>query len=215
MREEIKNWDARFSGAEYLFGTAPNAFLVRESVRITGGGRVLAVADGEGRNGVWLAQQGLAVHSIEGSPAAVAKAIALAGDRGVPVVTSLAELMPGSLFAEQVDILEWTWPAAAYDAVVGIFIQFIGPDERPRIFEAMASALAPDGVLLLEGYAPRQLDYGTGGPRSLANLYDVALLTTAFPSLHVVDLLEYDAEVDEGTQHSGMSALIDMVATRL
>lgn len=213
MRDEIQNWDARFSGDEYLFGTEPNEFLLREAVRIAQSGRVLAVADGEGRNGVWLAQQGFAVHSIEGSPAAVTKAIALAGARAVPVVTSLEELAPGTIFAEQVDILDWTWPTDTYDAVVGIFIQFIGPSDRPRIFAAMASSLVPQGVLLLEGYAPRQLEYGTGGPRSLAHLYDADQLSKAFPSLRVDDIREYDAQLDEGPQHSGMSALIDLIAT--
>ncbi|MEI6362721.1 MAG: SAM-dependent methyltransferase [Actinomycetes bacterium] len=211
--EEILSWDARFSGDEYLFGTEPNRFLAREAARIEQGGRVLAIADGEGRNGVWLAQQGFAVHSIEGSPAAVAKAIALATGRGVPVVASMSELVPGSIFTEQVDILDWTWPIRAYEAVVGIFIQFIGPEDRPRIFTAIAGALVPHGVLLLEGYAPRQLEYGTGGPRSLAHLYDMALLSTAFPTLSIEELREYDAEVDEGAQHNGMSALIDLIAT--
>ena len=152
------------------------------------------------------------MHSIEGSPAAVAKAIALANDRGVPVVTSMNDLAPGSILTQQVDILDWTWPISAYEAVVGIFIQFIGPDDRPRIFSAMAEALVPRGVLLLEGYAPRQLEYGTGGPRSLAHLYDLNLLTAAFPTLTIDELREYDAEVDEGAQHSGMSALIDLIA---
>jgi hypothetical protein len=123
------------------------------------------------------------------------------------------ELKPGSIFAEQVDILDWTWPIGAYESVVGIFIQFIGPDDRPRIFTSMAEALVPHGVLLLEGYAPRQLEYGTGGPRSLAHLYDMALLSTGFPSLNIDEVREYDAEVDEGAHHSGMSALIDLIAT--
>jgi hypothetical protein len=212
-REEIVNWNARFSGDEYVFGTEPNAFLAREAARIEQGGRVLAVADGEGRNGVWLAQQGVAVHSIEGSPAAIAKAVALADKRGVPVVAAMHELKPGSILAEQVDILDWTWPIGAYESVVGIFVQFIGPDDRPRIFTAMAEALVPHGVLLLEGYALRQLEYGTGGPRSLPHLYDMALLSTGFPSLNIDEVREYDAEVDEGPQHSGMSALIDLIAT--
>ena len=212
-REEITNWDTRFSGEDYLFGTAPNAFLEREAHRIPAGGPVLAVADGEGRNGVWLAQQGYAVHSIEGSPAAVAKAMRLAEERGVGVVSSVDDLAPGLLCAQEADILEWQWPSAAYDSVVGIFIQFISPEDRPRIFGAMAAALRPGGVLLLEGYGPRQLEYGTGGPRSLAHLYDTPLLATAFPSLRVESLVAYDVEIDEGSQHSGMSAVVDLIAT--
>jgi SAM-dependent methyltransferase len=212
-RDEIKAWDERFSSEDYIFGTEPNAFVAREAGRIAKGGRVLAVADGEGRNGVWLAQQGFAVHSIEGSPAAVAKAVRLANERGVAVVSSLDGLVPGSLFAEQVDILSWDWPVAAYDAVLGIFIQFIRPEVRPAVFASMANALRPGGVLLLEGYGPRQLDYGTGGPGSMELLYDTELLSGAFPTLDVVEISEYDAVVDEGPRHSGMSALVDLIAT--
>jgi len=210
---ELQGWDERYAGDEYLFGTAPNSFLQREAGRIAAGGRVLAVADGEGRNGVWLAKQGLAVHSIEGSATAVAKAIRLAAERGVPVVGSPDELVPGSLCVEIVDILDWQWPTHAYDAVVGIFIQFIRPADRPAVSGAMAAALKTGGVLLLEGYGPRQLEYGTGGPKALEQLYAIDTLAADFPTLEVVSLTEYDADVDEGRQHSGMSALIDLIAT--
>lgn len=210
---EIEAWEARFDGEHYLFGTEPNVFLTREAHRIPAGGRVLAVADGEGRNGVWLAQQGHAVHSIEGSARAVAKAVRLAQERGVTVVDSLDDLVPGALFAEVGDVLANGWPAGQYDAVVAIFIQFLKPTERPAVFAAMAGALRAGGVLLLEGYHHRQLAYRTGGPPVLDQLYDESFLRTAFPTLQVDDIVEYDVEISEGTQHSGMSAVIDLVAS--
>lgn len=208
----IQAWDERFSSEGYLFGTEPNDFLARSAGLIAPGGRVLAVADGEGRNGVWLAQQGFAVHATEGSGVAIEKSIALARTRAVGLAPSLAELEPGMIWHEQVDLMTWAWPAAAYDAVAAIFIQFATPHEREGIFAGMARALAPGGVLLLEGYHHRQLEYGTGGPSVLEQLYDEALLRESFPSLAIASLTEYDMHVDEGAGHRGTSALIDLVA---
>lgn len=212
---EIQAWDARFEGADYLFGTEPNAFLLQAVGHLAPSGRVLAVADGEGRNGVWLAEQGFAVHSVEGSPTAVAKAIRLAQTRGVRVVDSLDTLAPGSIYPAVGDVLAHDWPMDAYDAVVAIFIQFAKPgQERDALFAAMGSALVDGGVLLLEGYSPKQLEYGTGGPQAVEHLYTAEFLRQAFAQLQIGSVAEYDVELREGTQHSGMSAVIDLVATR-
>ncbi len=213
-RPELDAWDARFATDDYIFGTEPNAFLRRTAHVIPEGARVLVIADGEGRNGVWLASTGLAVHATEAAPSAIAKSVRLAGERGVPEAATVADLVPGSIAHDQVDLLEWTWPVDEYDAVVAIFIQFARPEERTALFARMAAALKPRGVLLLEGYHHRQLQYGTGGPRALDQLYDADLLRNAFPTLEVVSLEEYDIHVDEGPGHSGMSAVIDLVATR-
>jgi len=98
--------------------------------------------------------------------------------------------------------------------VVGIFIQFAGPDLRSRIFRNIEACLRPGGLLLLEGYRPEQLAYGTGGPPSAENLYTEALLREAFAGMQVLSLRAYDAVIEEGTAHKGMSALIDMVARK-
>jgi hypothetical protein len=209
---EIQSWDARFAGEEYLFGREPNHFVTHEARRIAAGGRVLAVADGEGRNGVWLAEQGFAVHSVEGSALAVEKAIRLAEERGVPVVASLDALVPGSILPERGDVLTPAWPARSYQGVVAIFVQFAKPGERETLFDAMAAALEPGGVLLLEGYALRQLALGTGGPSSIDHLYDEALLRSAFRDLRIESFVEYDMVLREGRQHSGSSALVDLIA---
>ena len=208
---DLQAWDARFAQDAYIFGTEPNVFLVNSVAHIPSGARVLAVADGEGRNGVWLAQQGFAVHSTDGSKVAVAKSMALAKERGVPVVHSEHELFPGSIFHECADADTWSWPVGSFDAVVGIFIQFTKPDARTVMFEHMVAALKPGGVLLLEGYHHRQLGFGTGGPQALEQLYDQALLSDAFRVLETIELRDYDQEVDEGDGHKGMSALIDYI----
>jgi SAM-dependent methyltransferase len=199
---DIDFWDKRYAQGGYLFGERPNAFLARQKDRLPPGGRALAVADGEGRNGVWLAEQGLEVLSIDASSVAQAKARRLAEARGV------------ALTLEVVDLAAWPWPEAGFDVIAAIFIQFFGPDLRAPMFEGMKRALKPGGLLLLEGYRPEQLAYGTGGPAQVENLYTEALLRDAFAGLEILELAAYDAAVDEGPAHSGMSALIDLVARR-
>ncbi|KIL02822.1 SAM-dependent methyltransferase [Stutzerimonas stutzeri] len=202
MHVPIEHWNERYQGDDYLFGTEPNVFLVSQQQRFVPGMQVLSVADGEGRNGVWLAQQGVDVLAVEGSPRAVDKARRLAAERGV------------SLRHEQADLLAWEWGVERFDAVVAIFIQFVGPEQRTRMFASMQQALKPGGLLLLEGYRVEQLAYGTGGPRDPANLYTTELLREAFAGLEILHLTEYDAPIEEGSGHCGMSALIDLVARK-
>lgn len=195
-------WDERYSQEGYLFGTAPAVFLERHRDRLVPGATALAIADGEGRNSVFIAQQGLTVTAMDGSAVAVAKARALAAEHVVAVDFHVA------------DILGWDWQPAAYDLVVGIFFQFLAPEQRPQVFEGMKQTLRPGGTLLVHGYRPEQVDYGTGGPPIRENMYTEELLTEAFGDLQIEVLESYDAEIAEGTGHLGMSALIDLVATK-
>ncbi|MDO9011975.1 MAG: class I SAM-dependent methyltransferase [Gallionella sp.] len=193
-------WNERYAGEEYHFGTEPNAFLSQQQNRLKPGMRCLAIADGEGRNGVWLAEQGLQVLSVDSSPVAVAKARALAAQRGVMMDVELA------------DLTQWDWGCEKYDVVVAIFIQFAPPGLREHMFSHIKSCLKPGGLLMLQGYTPRQLDYRTGGPSQVENLYTEALLREAFSDMEIVHLTEHDSVIHEGAGHDGMSALIDMVA---
>ncbi len=195
-------WDQRYAREDYLFGVAPNAFLARQAPRLKAGWHALAIADGEGRNGVWLAEQGLSVHSVDSSAVAQDKARRLAAERGV------------ELQLELVDLSSWAWPLAAYDLVVGIFIQFLPPEQRDQMFEHVRKALKPGGMVLLEGYRPKQVEYRTGGPSTPENLYTEELLRAAFAGFEIVELSSYDAEIAEGSAHCGMSALIDLVAVK-
>ena len=195
-------WNQRYQGEELLFGEAPNEYLRDQQARLPRGGRALCVADGEGRNSVWLAEQGLRVDAFDIAEAGVAKARRLAQRRGVSVDFAVAD---GDALA---------WPEAVYDVVVAIFIQFADPAMRGRLFAHMARALRPGGLLVLQGYTPRQLQYRTGGPPNVEHLYTEELLRDAFSALQIVDLRAYDAELSEGKQHTGMSALIGMVARR-
>jgi SAM-dependent methyltransferase len=197
-----ESWDAKYGTDEYIFGTAPNVFLVSESARFRPGDRVLAVADGEGRNGVWLAEHGCDVLSVDISPVAVEKARSLAARRGVNVAFEIA------------DLSTWQWPREAFDAVVCIFIQFATPTERARLFDGFRHALRPGGIVLMEGYGPKQLQYRSGGPGKLDHLYTEAMLREAFAAWDILLLREYEAELDEGPKHRGMAALIDLIARK-
>lgn len=195
-------WNNRFDTEAYVFGTAPAAFLARSRRLLPSSGRALAIADGEGRNGVFLAECGLEVLSVDFSPKAQEKVRALAEARGVNVATETA------------DIVAWDWGKEDYDVIVGIFFQFCGPDDRAKIFAGIRRALKPGGLLLLEGYRPEQLAYGTGGPKQVENLYTRATLEAAFGDFRDLEIVEYDAELDEGAAHTGPSALIDLIGRK-
>jgi cyclopropane fatty-acyl-phospholipid synthase-like methyltransferase len=196
-------WDKRYSGEEYFFGSEPNAFLVSQHRLLRPGMSCLAVADGEGRNGVWLAQQGLQVLSVEASVVALEKAQKLAMQRGV------------TMAFEQADLAYWQWGLNRFDVVVAIFIQFAPPALREQMFADIKSCLKPGGFLLLQGYTPRQLEYKTGGPSQVENMYTEALLRGVFGDMEILHLSEHDDHISEGAGHSGMSALIDLVARKI
>jgi cyclopropane fatty-acyl-phospholipid synthase-like methyltransferase len=197
-----EHWERRFSTPDYLFGTEPNSFLKSQARRLKVGQTALAIADGEGRNGVWLAELGLHVHAVDISPTALAKARALAERRGV------------SLRTEQADLQHWPWPREAYDTILAIFIQFAGPTLREGIFAGIEQALKPGGLLLMQGYRPEQLNYRTGGPPYIDYLYTRPMLEAAFADLTELKIHEHDSVVNEGTAHLGMSALVDLVGVK-
>jgi SAM-dependent methyltransferase len=194
-------WDKRFSTPEYVFGEAPNAFLVSQAALI-GKGQALAVADGEGRNSVWLAQQGLSVDAFDFSSPAIVKAQALAAKHKVKVNFTCS------------DWQSFDWPTAHYDLVAGIFFQFAAPDERSQLFEKINKSLKPGGLLIIQGYGKNQLKYNTGGPGKLDHLYDDALLREAFAGYEVLVCNTYETSITEGAGHSGMSALVGFVARK-
>ena len=195
-------WDARYATDAYIFGTAPNVFLASQAARIVSGMQTLAIADGEGRNGVWLAEQGARVHAVDVSPVALDKARKLAEERRV------------TLTFEQLDVLAWAWPEAAYDLVVAIFIQFASPPERERVIAGIRRTLKPGGLLILQGYTPKQIEFATGGPGNAANMYSAELLSRWFGDWEITHLREHESFINEGSHHHGMSALVDLVARK-
>jgi len=199
---DLAQWNERFAGESYWFGTEPNPFLKAQSRRLKPGMTALAIADGEGRNGVFLARQGLDVTAVDLAPNGIVKAKRLAARYGVAMTLICA------------DLEAWDWGAPRFDAVVGILFQFAGPKFRALLFERMKQVLKPGGLVLIQGYRPEQLAYGTGGPPFVENLYTEAMLREAFADFEILHLAAYDAEQPEGMQRRGMAALIDLVARK-
>jgi SAM-dependent methyltransferase len=197
---EYDRWETRYSTPAYAFGKTPNYFLARCKPLLPKSGRALAVADGEGRNGVWLVEQGLDVLSLDFSPSAQTKAAALAKERGV------------AMTIERGDVHAWNYPVAAYDVVCEVFTQFSTPAERARKWAGMKKALKPGGLLILIGYTPKQLQYGTGGPKEIENLYTRAMLEEAFGEFRGVTIEEEELDMQEGASHAGLSAVIHLTA---
>ncbi|MFN7112460.1 MAG: SAM-dependent methyltransferase [Brevundimonas sp.] len=203
MATASTGWDARYAATDdYVFGTAPSRFLLNHAKVLMPASRILAPADGEGRNSVYLASLGHDVVATDISPSGQDKARSLAREAGVEVDFRVQDLQ------------DWAWPQAAYDAVVAVFIQFADPDFRHQIFEGMKRAVKPGGLILLHGYTPRQIEYGTGGPPQVDYLYTSDLLRQAFGDFEIETLDAYDADLDEGSGHHGRSALIDLIARR-
>lgn len=196
-------WEERYAASEdFVFGTAPAQFLRDHLDHLIPGHSALAVADGEGRNSVFMAERGLEVTALEFAPTALDRGRALAVDKQV------------SVEFRHCDILNDPWPNAQFDIVAGIFIQFVGPEGRALQFERMQAATKPGGVVMLHGYTQKQLEYGTGGPPFLENLYTPEMLRTGFSGWEIVALEAYEREVQEGRGHSGMSALVDLIARK-
>ena len=195
-------WNDRYGNDEFAYGTAPNEFLLSQQARLPASGRALAVGDGEGRNGVWLAQQGLSVLSVDLAAAGLQKARALAQQNDVTLET------------KQADLSDWDWPVATYDVVVSIYLHFPS-DLRPRMHRAMLQALKPGGILMLEAFAPNQLDYQkqyqSGGPPRLDMLYAPDMLREDLAGAEEVMLAEAKTKLQEGAYHAGPAAVVRAV----
>jgi cyclopropane fatty-acyl-phospholipid synthase-like methyltransferase len=197
-------WNQRFDKQEFIFGKEPNEYLVEQASHyLKPNSSVLCIADGEGRNGVWLAKQGMRVTGFDVSDIALAKANQLAADNEVNIQYSLC------------DTDGFDWQANAYDAVVGIFIQFADPEMRARIFQQVHQTLKSGGLFILQGYTPKQLEYKTGGPSLIQHLYTEEMIRELSSDFEILDLQCYEKELSEGARHTGMSALLGMVAKKI
>jgi 2-polyprenyl-3-methyl-5-hydroxy-6-metoxy-1,4-benzoquinol methylase len=196
-------WNERFDKEEFIFGKEPNVYLVQKANEyLKPAYQVLCIADGEGRNGVWLAKQGMQVTGFDASDIALAKANQFAKDNQVEVKYSFS------------DTDSFAWHANTYDAVIGIFIQFADPAMRERIFQKTYEALKPGGIFILQGYTPKQLEYKTGGPSLIEHLYTEELIRNLAKDFHILELKSYEQELSEGPRHTGMSAILGLVAQK-
>lgn len=195
-------WDERYATDSYVFGTEPNDFLQAQVERIgPPPKRVLCLAEGEGRNGVYLAALGHQVTGVDNSAVGLGKAARLATERGV------------QLTLEQLDLTRAELPAEAFDAVVSIFCH-LPAEHRPHFYSQIERTLKPGGCLLLEAYTPAQLGRGTGGPPHADRLVTARELASAFTMLNLELNRECDRPVIEGPAHSGMGAVVQCVASK-
>lgn len=192
-------WDSKYRQEAYAYGQLPNEYLASQKQLLKGCKTALVPGDGEGRNSVWLAQLGLSVKSVDLSPVAVEKARRLAQLRNVQVECECA------------DLSHWNWPVACYDVVAGIYLH-LGPELRPKVHAAMEAALRPGGLLVIEAFTPRQLEYQkhycSGGPKQAEMLYTAALLTSDFANMQCLHLTECEIHLKEGAFHDGLGHIV-------
>jgi SAM-dependent methyltransferase len=193
-------WDERFLEPGYAYGTEPNEFLVSVADRIPEG-RVLCLAEGEGRNAVFLASRGHEVTAVDTSRVGLAKAQALADQRGVQLETVHADL--GEIEIE----------SGAFTGIVSIFCH-LAPPVRAALHERCLRGLAPGGAFVLEGFAPRQLELGTGGPRSRELLMELGIIRQELPGLRYEVARELERRLDEGRYHRGTAAVVQILAIK-
>jgi hypothetical protein len=197
----MNHWDERYGDARYYYGTEPNDFLREHAAAIPAGGTVLSLGEGEGRNAVFLAGLGLSVVALDQSAVGLGKARRLASVRGVNIDTLVA------------DLNEYRIEADHWDGIVSIWCH-MPRAVRPALHRQIMLGLKPGGVLLLEAYTPAQISHGTGGPKSIDLLPTLDELREDLGEFELVHALERERIVQEGPGHTGLSAVVQIIAKR-
>lgn len=196
----MNKWQQRFNQPEYVFGKEANEFIQEAAKRFTIGPNVLAVAEGEGRNAVFLAEQGCNVTIWDFAQSGLDKAHALAEEKGVQLKTEVQDLQ------------EADWPSEEYDSIICVFGHF-SPELRKRTLEGIRDALKPGGLFVTEVYAKEQIDYGTGGPKELSYLYELADFEV-FSDWEHLHFEKKEVVREEGEGHSGLSYVIQFAGRK-
>ena len=199
--KKFRDWDDRYADSDYLFGTAPNDFLKSVANRLTPNSQILCLADGEGRNGVYLATLGHKVTAIDQSRVGLEKAKKLAEQKQVSIETIEA------------DLAEYDLGVESWDCIVSIFFH-IPSAVRAHIYPRIITALKPGGILILESYTPEQLDHGTGGPPISDLMLTKEELAQNFYEMNLEHLQELEREVIEGAGHTGLASVVQLLALR-
>lgn len=193
-------WNQRYDTDAYVYGTEPNEFLKQQVGKLPKG-NILCLADGEGRNSVYLATLGYDVTAVDSSDVGLAKAQKLAAEKGVTITTQVADLA-------DYDLGQGQW-----QGIVSIFCH-LPPPLRKQVHGNINTALADGGVFLLEAYTPEQLQHGTGGPPNAAMMMTAAELPTELAGLHIDSCNELERQVLEGEGHSGTGAVVQLIAKK-
>ena len=192
-------WDQRYASDEFIYGTEPNSFLAAHAHLLLG--PVLSLAEGEGRNAVFLASRGLQVQGVDGSEVGLAKAQALADSRGVKIQTEVA------------DLGTFEPPQNTYGSVISISAHL--PSQiRHRLYPLVERCLKPGGIILLEAYSEDQLARNTGGPKDPDMLMTTAKIEQEFPNFEPILLHELEREVCEGRYHTGMASVVQFIGKK-
>jgi len=194
------SWDKRYGLEGWAFGTEPNDFLRQEAHRIQPG-RVLCLGEGEGRNAVFLAENGFEVVGVDRSQVGMDKAQELAQERGVFIETVVSSI-------EDFELTEGEW-----QGIISIFFH-LPPDLREKVNRSVVRGLAPGGVLILEAFTPKQLELGTGGPPDLDRLIALPTLEEELEGLDFLVAQETEREVHEGRMHTGRGSVVQVVGMR-
>ena len=195
------NWNDKFSGEDYAYGESPNDFLASTADKIPTSGKVLSLCEGEGRNSVFLAEKGFEVLGVDGSSVGLEKAQRLAEKRGVTIQTQVA------------DLNDYEIEAAAWDAIVIIF-GHLPAELRKKTLAKIVKGLKKGGVLILEGYSPRQLANDTGGPKDVEMLYDLDETMSELDGLKFEIAREIEREVIEGDSHTGKASVTQILGRK-
>ena len=197
----MATWHERFDTSEYVYGTDPNEFIEMMQTRLKLSGRALAIAEAEGRNAVYLAEQGLDVTAWDLARSGLDKTERLAQERHVAVVT------------DQVDLAQAEWAENAWDLIVCVFGHF-PKDVQRKTFDGVKRALKPGGHFLMEVYSVEQPAYGTGGPKQEFLLYRPEEVLEAFREFKIPHFFMGEVERHEGELHKGLSHVIQLVCQK-
>ena len=192
-------WDERYAGEEFIYGTEPNTFLAENSHYLSG--PVLSIAEGEGRNAVYLASRGLEVLGVDGSAVGLAKAAKLAASRGLNIRT------------EVTDLATYTPADQYFNGVVSISAHLPG-EIRKALHQRVEKCLRPGGIILLEAYAKAQINRDTGGPKDVDMLMSKAALEAEFPNCEPIMAREIERQVNEGRFHNGLASVVQFIARK-
>ncbi|PQZ57704.1 SAM-dependent methyltransferase [Bacillus sp. MYb209] len=191
-------WDDRFKSNEYFYGEEPNIFIQEQAFRLVNHNKVIAFAEGEGRNAIFLARQGHEVTAIDYSEGGLEKTKKLAAKHNVKVHTKKVDLLADSL------------PANEFDAAIMVFGHFHTDNQR-MILNKMIHTIKPGGLIMIEVYLKQQLNYGTGGPKDIDMLYDPIDILTWCEEHEVIHFFNGEQERIEGKGHTGLAHVIQVV----
>lgn len=202
MSEDVQQfWNERFGREEYVYGTSANTFLEASVHHFPSNAKVLCIAEGEGRNALFLGQQGHQVHAVDLSTEGKSKAERLAAEHSVSLEYTICDL-------NEFDCGENCW-----DAIVSIFAH-VDSASRTNIYQKAIASLKQGGIFLLESYHPKQLEYGTGGPKDVDMLVTLEDLRPLFAGMKIVHEAELERDVTEGSFHTGNAYVTQLIARK-